>query len=442
MKRLGILLLICLAAALILLPILMRSSRKSALVVERDNSASQAIPSDPTALYSDTLVMDSSPDYSRQQASKSLPAQPEGEQEPMPEQPDRSVLPALIIGALTGIVILAWIVFRVFRKRNLRSESYDYADQSYTRYEPAAVYTKPEPEVRPDYKELIKQLITDNNLRPLGNRIRLALYDSENGYNVRMLLFSSEKNAKQYYQLILSYARYTPPPVFIEIIRIYIPKTIFAEKYGILLPNENNDTEGTYRSWLRDCLLTSNDTLRLEKSTDHQYSELHQYVGCVYEWTILASEDFSGAADGYPEIWEDNENNSYPALKMKGAKDAIMPPKKPDPKGDWLGVVFIIMQFEEALYGKASINLLVEVVGKEKLAGTVLHGGDLLPDASNWCLAIHTASTEQYDEIKKAVSTSEDPHFAPVENRIIELQDPASFYLPYQGYFSQQGEFI
>jgi hypothetical protein len=39
---------------------------------------------------------------------------------------------------------------------------------------------------------------------------------------------------------------------------------------------------------------------------------------------------------------------------MKGGKDAIMPPKRPDPQGDWLDVAFIIGQFEEALYVKAS----------------------------------------------------------------------------------------
>jgi hypothetical protein len=301
---------------------------------------------------------------------------------------------------------------------------------------------KPEAPQKQDYSLKVKNLITDNNLRPLGNYNRLALFGNIDDYNVRLLLFSDNKLTERYYQLIQSYSKYNPPPEFIEMTMVYMPKIIFAEKFGIILPNENNDSEGLYRTWLRNCFLTCNESLRQQVATDHKYGELHRYVDCVVDWTILVPEKFKGSVEGFPDIWNDDPDCSFPPLKIAGNADSVLPPEKPEPAGNWLGVVFNISRFEEAFYGKASIKILQQVSGKENLAGTVIHGGDLLPDASEWCLAIHTASDEQFESIKNAVTESDEPHFSSKEKRIMKIQHPSSLSLPYQGFFSAQGDFI
>jgi hypothetical protein len=288
----------------------------------------------------------------------------------------------------------------------------------------------------------MKKIISEKGLRPLGNRKRLAPLSSEDEYNVRMLLFRDRENASKYYRLIIEYAEKTPPPVFLEVILLYIPKNIYAEKYGVVVPNEYTDKREEYKSWYRDCILTCNDTLRVQQPTDHKYKELHNYVECVYEWAILTPQKFAGEAADFADILVDVEEGSFSALKMFGDKGVTATPEKPNPLGEWIGVLFDISKFDEASYGRASIKLLTETVGKEQLADTVVHGGDMLPDAIYWCVAIHTNSSGQLNYIGKAIKDSGDSRLAPMEKRIMTFPDPSKYMLPYQGFFGKNGEYV
>jgi parallel beta-helix repeat protein len=279
-----------------------------------------------------------------------------------------------------------------------------------------------------------------HGLRPLGNKGRLTHTPGEDDYNVRLLLFQDRPSAEKYYQLLTSYARSTPPPYLIEIMAAYIPKTIFAEKYAVVIPNENSDTRPGYQDWVRNAIWTCNDTLRLHNSTDHKYKDIHKYLEVVYEWDILPTQGFSRQSDEAGELLRDDAG--YPALKVLGQEGVAAPPEKPSPAGPWVGVLFEIAKFEEAWYSRAANKLLFEIVGKDLLTNSILHGGDLLPDCRYWCTAIHTASAEQAQAIQERVNAASEEHLAPPQTRILHGAQIPLDTLPYQGFVAGSGEYV
>jgi hypothetical protein len=281
-------------------------------------------------------------------------------------------------------------------------------------------------------------------LRPLGNRKRLAQIDEEksDGYDVRLLLFRDKDSAERYYRAFLDLARKNPPPFLIEIILLFIPKTIFAEKYAVVIPNEQTDIHPAYQEWALATIRSCNSTLRLHNSTDHKYKELHNYVDVVYQWEILLPKGFSVASREAQELLRDDPDGGFPALKVLGQDGVKPPPEPPTPGGPWVGVLFEISSFEEALYGRAATALLIKIAGGEALGNSILHGGDILPDCQYWCTAVHTSSAEQARLIEQAVLVSKDCHLAPLENRLHRDSEVPIGTLVYQGFISLDGTYI
>lgn len=283
-----------------------------------------------------------------------------------------------------------------------------------------------------------------DGLRPLGNRKRLTQTNEEKsfGYDVRLLLFRDKNSAERYYCSFLDHAKKNPPPFLIEIMLLHIPKTISAEKYAVVIPNEQTDIRPAYQEWALNAIRSCNDTLRIHGSTDHKYKELHNYVEVVYEWEILAPKDFPRSSEEARELLRDAPGEGLPALKLLGQKEVEAPPESPTPTGPWIGALFEIGKFEEALYGRAATALLLQIVGAQRLAGCILHGGDILPDCHYWCTAVHTKSTEQARSIEQAVLASKEDTLAPMESRLLRDSEVPIGTLVYQGFVSKDGKYV
>jgi ankyrin repeat protein len=281
-------------------------------------------------------------------------------------------------------------------------------------------------------------------LRPLGNRNRLTQTTPEvsHGYDVRLLLFRDRGSAEKYYDLFVDHARVDPPPFLIEVMLLFIPETIFAEKYAVVIPNEQADTRPGYNQWAMDAIRSCNDTLRIHTSTDHMYKELHKYVDVVYKWRILVPKNFSRSSNEAKELLRDAQDEGFPPLKVVGQEGVAPPPETPKPQGPWVGILFEIASFNEALYGRAATALLLEVVGNKGLTNCVVHGGDILPECRYWCSAVHTSSNKQARSIEKAVNTSIEKHLAPAGSRLLSDSEVPIGELPFQGFISQDGVYV
>ncbi len=289
-------------------------------------------------------------------------------------------------------------------------------------------------------KEAPTTLLT-GGLRPLGNKKRLTQAGGENSYDVRLILFRDRTSAEEYYDLLIGHARRTPPPFVIEMLLVFMPVSIFAEKYAAAIPNENSETRPGYEAWARDAMRTCNDTLRMHSSTDHKYKDLHRYVEVVYKWDILVPKGFSATSSAAKELLCDDPNEAFPPLKVLGQEGVAAPPEKPSPQGPWIGVLFEISRFDEALYGRAATKRLFEIVGGQQLAGCVIHGGDVPPECRHWCLAVHTPSAQQARLIEQAVLASSEEHLAPGDSRLLAgAEVPGE--LTYQGFVSGAGTYV
>jgi hypothetical protein len=105
-------------------------------------------------------------------------------------------------------------------------------------------------------------------------------------------------------------------------------------------------------------------------------------------------------------------------------------------------VLYEIEKFDEALYGRAATKQLLDIVGEDQLSGSVIHGGDLLPEARYWCNAIHTASQDQSDRIESAVHMSRNEKLAQDRPRLIHGPDVPVNTLPFQGFVSADGVYV
>jgi hypothetical protein len=159
-----------------------------------------------------------------------------------------------------------------------------------------------------------KKLSYTKGLRPLGNKKRLTHTTGEDRYDVRLLLFRDKGSAEKYYDLFIGYARNNPPPFLIEVMLLFIPNIIFAEKYAVVIPNEETDTRPGYNKWAMDAMRSCNDTLRMHNSTDHKYKELHRYVDVVYKWDILVPKNFLETSREGQELLSDDPTEGFPPL--------------------------------------------------------------------------------------------------------------------------------
>lgn len=276
------------------------------------------------------------------------------------------------------------------------------------------------------------------NLRPLGNKKRLAQCQGDDNYDAYFLMFRDQESAEKYFHTFTAYARKNPPPATVEVMAAFAAKTIYAEKYVFVYPNPRADERPPYQEWAREAILTCNETLRPHNSTDSKYIALSGIVTSVYQWDILLPAQFDPQSADGAEILSDPENGGFPALKIAGT-DGVETPVKPNPNGPWLGVLFDLSQFDEALYGRAAMKLLIQLVGPRELAGTVIHGGDLPPDCRYYCLAIHTGSPEQAEKLETLLAAAVHEKLAAPETRFLRGADTPFSILPFQGFVDQKG---
>ncbi len=130
----------------------------------------------------------------------------------------------------------------------------------------------------------------------------------------------------------------------------------------------------------------------------------------------------------------------FDAVNIEGQGSTIH--EKPNPSGPWVGVLFDIGKFDEALYGRAATTQLFAIVGEQQLSGCVVHGGDLLPDARYWCIAIHTATQEQCDMIETSVMKSGNEKLAQDRPPVIRGKQVLVDTLPFQGFVSNNGAYV
>ncbi len=283
-------------------------------------------------------------------------------------------------------------------------------------------------------------IIKEKGLRPLGNKKRLV--PSEKGCLDYRAQFRDSASALRYYEAFVKYAGRNPPPVLIEVMAAFTPNTIYAEKYSFILPYFNVGVREDYQKWAKEAILSCNDVLR-----QHSYCSGNKYeyvpesissAGSVLRWAILPPKGFDPDSPEAKELLSDPPEMGYKAVKGEGGDV----PEKPDPRGPWVGVLFDISKFEEAWYGRAATKQLMDIVGVQQLAGCVIHGGDLLPDARLWCNAIHAASQEQASLIDAAVKKSSNEKLARDRATVIHGSEVPVNTLPFQGFVSKEGVYV
>ena len=293
-------------------------------------------------------------------------------------------------------------------------------------------------------EDQIRKIIAQRKLRPLGNRLRLGSIDGEpcNDYRAQ---FRDKADAALYYDTFVSYATKNPPPICIEVMVAFTPNTIYAEKYAFILPYFNSEygARTDYAQWARKAILNCNEVLMQDSyCSGNNYSYVPQSIskqGAVFKWTILPPKDFDIDSPDSQKFLTDPPDMGFDKVNIEGVESVA--PVKPSPQGPWIGVVFEIEKFDEALYGRAATIQLFAIVGLENLAGCVIHGGDLLPDARYWCNAIRTSSRQQADIIASLVEKSDNAKLAHGEAAVIRHNVPVEI-LPFQGFVSANGEYV
>ncbi len=295
----------------------------------------------------------------------------------------------------------------------------------------------------PTTQDLMRKIIAQRQLRPLGNKKRLGFVEGKDCNDYRAQ-FRDRVSAERYYEAFVKYAEHNPPPMIIEVMIAYTPNTIYSEKYSFILPYFNVGVREDYQNWGREAILNCNDMQRQHSyCAGNSYGYVPQSIsaqGAVIRWTILPPTGFDHESQEAQELLSDPQEMGFTAVKMEGQGDTV--PDKPDPAGPWIGVLFDISRFSEVLYGKAATKQLFSIVGEKQLAGCVIHGGDLLPDARYWCNAIHTATLEQSYMIADLVAKSGNDKLAQDRSPVIHGQQVPVNTLPFQGFVSKDGAYV
>jgi hypothetical protein len=294
-----------------------------------------------------------------------------------------------------------------------------------------------------DMQKKIAAIIAQRGLRPLGNRKRLASVEGQacNDYRAQ---FRDRASAELYFETFVGYAGRNPPPFVIEVMAAFTPNTIYSEKYCFILPYFNVGVREDYQQWARNAILACND---VQKQHSYCSGNSYEYVprsiganGAVFKWTILLPAGFDPDSAEGKELLSDPPELGYNVVNVEGQSQAV--PDKPNPGGPWIGVLFDISQFSEALYGRAATKQLFAIVGEMALAGCVLHGGDLLPECRYWCNAIHAATPKQAEEIEAAIANSRNGKLAQDRSPILRGSQVPISSLPFQGFVSGNGVYV
>jgi ankyrin repeat protein len=289
-------------------------------------------------------------------------------------------------------------------------------------------------------RESIKQHITQKNLRPFGNKKRL-LFKEGQACNAYMALFGDKQKLEKYYHAYIDFAIKNPPPLPIEVMMAYAPKNIHPQKFSFVYPYTGSGASGDYQAWAREAILTCNDVVRQDTYLAGDYASVPSNIDVVLDWDILLPAGFSLDSPQAEELFTDPPEAGFRAMKVQIAGESTVP-EKPNPQGPWVGILFKINTFEEALYGRAATKLFLELVGAQTAAGTIIRGGDILPDCRYWCTAVHTESQEQAQAIIKAITNATNDKLAPSGSRILQGTALPVGTLPYQGFISSKGTYI
>lgn len=291
-------------------------------------------------------------------------------------------------------------------------------------------------------EDKINDIIIQRKLRPLGNKKRLCFGEGGDCNDYRAQ-FRDRESAERYYDAFVKYAGINPPPVLMEVMVAYTPNTIYSEKYSFILPYFNIGVREDYQEWAREAILDCNDVQMQHSYSAGNYQQLPNSIsskGSVIKWTIIPTDGFDLDSSEAQELLSDPPEMGFKTVNIEGESGTV--PEKSDPQGPWIGVLFNISKFDEAWYGKAATNLLVDIVGGQNLSNCVIHGGDLLPDAKYWCNAIHTNSHDQADIIAESVMNSKNEKLASEKTPVIPEKILPINTLPFQGFVTNEGEYI
>jgi hypothetical protein len=285
---------------------------------------------------------------------------------------------------------------------------------------------------------IIEDLAIQNRLRPLGNKKRLV------GHSDYRAQFRDRASAECYYESFFKYSILNPPPILIEVMVAYTPNTIYSEKYAFILPYFNSGAHEDYDQWARGAILNCNDVQRQHSyCSGNDYSYVTNSIGskgAVIKWTIIPPKNFDPESEQGRELLCDPPEMGFDVVNVEGQGSTV--PEKPNPSGPWVGVLFDIGKFDEALYGRAATKQLFAIVSERQLSECVIHGGDLLPDAKYWCNAIHTATQEQADMIETSIIKSGNEKLAQDRPPVIRGQQVPVNSLPFQGFVSNDGIYV
>jgi len=289
-------------------------------------------------------------------------------------------------------------------------------------------------------KEKIKQHIKQKGLRPFGNKKRLLFQEGQSCY-AYMALFGEKQKLERYYKTYIEYAEKNPPPLPIEVMMAYAPKNIHAQKFAFVYPYTGSGVNPDYQAWAREAILACNDVVRQDTYLAGDYSSIPSNIEVVLDWDILLPAGLSLDIPEADEIFSDPPDCGFRIMKVQGEGESTVP-EKPNPQGSWIGILFEIDKFEEALYGRAAIKLFLQLVGAQNAASTIIHGGDILPDCRYWCTAVRTTSSGQAQIIINAITNANEIHLAPPGSRILEGSAVPISTLPYQGFISSNGTYV
>jgi hypothetical protein len=166
----------------------------------------------------------------------------------------------------------------------------------------------------PSKQGVIRELIDQTGIRPLGNKKRLGNNVAEQS-NIRLLLFQEQADSKTYFHLLCTYAENNPPPLSFEMLLVRI-KTIFDEPFGIVLPYEGLEDSQDYFKWLKAAIIECNESDIIFQKADHNYELFNQYVEKLYDWTVLLQKGVELDSAEVQVILSDPDGEGYPPLRV------------------------------------------------------------------------------------------------------------------------------
>ena len=288
-----------------------------------------------------------------------------------------------------------------------------------------------------------QEISNPGNLRPLGNKKRL-LWKEGQPCLMYALLFADATNAKRYAELFIRRSRDNPPPMVLEVMVVYVPRSLKNEKFAFVLPYMKAHASSGYDDWAAQTLACCNETLPFESYfAGYEYTEFAANIETVMEWHILLPPGVSIDSPQAAELLCDSPDLSFASVKLQ-ASGATLVPTKPAPQGPWVGILvrkdhLLAWTQDAAVAKKNKTAAFLEVLGERRLSGCIVHGtthGDGL-----FCMAIHTDNQQDAAMIEQSVRLNSAQCLALKGARLLsESEIPEG--LPYNGFLSKEGIYV